>query len=162
MQKYILSLLLIISNLATLNAKESPKIGVKVFCSNSKVQKLSIKIDSNRLNLTQDAVQDNLGGYVDIPEDSYYLKTSDKLYRLKGIVEKNHIEDINQFIAYIDNYSKEFITINELNALKNSKDLKIIQKINLENDKQNNTATNILYIYFDESLFNREYSKCKK
>ena len=166
MKKLILFLLLVISNLTILNAKESIKI--KVFCSDSKnsVSKFSIQISSNKLNLTEDAIQDNLGGYVDIPEDRYYLKTDNGVYRLNGVVENDYKNNIKKFTSYIGNNSKEFINIEELYHLKNTQNLKFIQKINLQKHKQinsstNNTTTNTLNIYFNKILFDREYQKCK-
>ena len=47
---------------------------------------MSIIINSKKLNLSEDAVIDNLGGYVDIYENSFYLKTSDKVYTIHGSV----------------------------------------------------------------------------
>ncbi|MEA3498826.1 MAG: hypothetical protein U9R16_07200 [Campylobacterota bacterium] len=163
MKKYILSLFLVIFNITILNANEH----IKLFCSDSIEKRLSINLDSDKLNLTQDAVQDNTGGYVDIPEDRYYLKTKDKLYYLNGVVEYNYKNKINQFRSYIDNNSEKFITIKELYSLKNSKGLKLIQKIILDNknkvkDSQYKTITNIINVYFDEKLFQKEYYKCKK
>lgn len=166
MKKLILFLLLVISDLTILNAKEP--IEIKVFCSDSKnlESKFSIQISSNQLNLTDDAIQDNLGGYVDIPEDRYYLKTDNGVYRLDGVVENDYKNSIKTFTSYIGNNLKEFINIEELYHLKNSQNLKFIQKINLEKHKQihsstNNTTTNTLNIYFNEILFNIEYQKCK-
>lgn len=166
MKKLILFLLIVIFNLTILNAKES--IEIKAFCSDSKnsVSKFTIQISSNTLHLTEDAIQDNLGGYVDIPEDRYYLKTENGIYRLDGMVENDYKNNIKTFTSYIDNHSKEFISIEELYHLKNTQNLKLIQKINLEKNKQvnssgNNTTTNILNIYFNKILFDREYQKCK-
>ena len=168
MKNFILFLLILTSNITLLNAEEPIKIHVKAFCSDSKdsVSKLSIKISSNILNLSEDAIQDNLGGYVDIPEDKYYLKTSNNVYRLNGVVETDYNNKVNQFTSYIDNNSKKFINIEELHSLKENNDLKFIQKINLENNEitsvKDNTTTNILNIYFDKDLFDKEYQRCKK
>ncbi len=166
MKKLILFLLLVIFNLTILNAKES--IEIKAFCSdsNNAVSKFSIQISSNKLNLTEDAIQDNLGGYVDIPEDRYYLKTDNGVYRLNGVVENDYKNNIKKFTSYIGNNSKEFINIEELYHLKNTQNLKFIQKINLQMHKQinsstNSTTTNTLNIYFNKILFDREYQKCK-
>ena len=138
--------------LTLLDAQEYVSITINTICSDSKneVAKFSIKIRSNKLNLTEDAIQDNLGGYVDIPEDRYYLKTESKVYRLNGVVERDYKNKINQFTAVI--------TIQEFTALKDSKNLKFIQKINLENtnktDKsKNTTTTNTLNLSFDKELF---------
>ena len=153
MKKYILFFLLIITSL---HAKEYVNLSVNAICSDYKneVSKFSITINSNELNLTEDAIQDNLGGYVDIPEDRYYLKTESKVYRLKGVVEHDYETKINQFTAYI--------TIEVFKALKDSKNLKFIQKINLELEKTKKTTTNTLNLSFDKEQFANEYYKCKK
>ncbi len=169
MKKYILCLLLIISSVAVLNAQESVKITAQTFCCDSKnsPSKLTIIISSNKLNLTENAVQDNLGGYVDIPEDRYYLKTDTAVYHLNGVVENDYKNSIKKFTSYIDNNSRQFITIKEFRSLKNSKNLKFIQKINLEKDSKtdnskNRTTTNTLNVYFDYSLFDKECQKCEE
>ena len=153
MKKYILFFLLIITSL---HAQEYVNLSVNAICSDYKneVSKFSITINSNELNLTEDAIQDNLGGYVDIPEDRYYLKTESKVYRLKGVVEHDYETKINQFTAYI--------TIEVFKALKDSKNLKFIQKINLELEKTKKTTTNTLNLSFDKEQFANEYYKCKK
>ena len=163
MKIYILLLLLIFTKVSILNANEH--INIKVICSDSIKKELTIKINSNKLNLTEDAVQDNVGGYVDIPEDRYYLKTNDKLYYLDGLVETNYENSTNQFVSNVTKNSNKFINIQELYDLKNRKDLKLIQKIILENNSKINnlehkTTTNILKVYFDEKLFNKEYKRC--
>lgn len=153
MKKYILFFLLIITSL---HAQEYVNLSVNAICSDYKneVSKFSITINSNELNLTEDAIQDNLGGYVDIPEDRYYLKTESKVYRLKGVVEHDYETKINQFTAYI--------TIEVFKALKDSKNLKFIQKINLELEKDKKTTTNTLNLSFDKGLLSNEHQKCKK
>ncbi len=169
MEKYILYFFLITFSITVLNAQESVKVDIEVLCSNSKnlPSKLSITISSNKLNLTQDAIQDNLGGYVDIPEDRYYLKTDTKVYHLNGVVENDYKNSTKRFTSYINNNSKKFITPKELHSLKNSENLKFIQKINLEesnptNNSKTKTTTNTLNVYFNSSLFNVEYQKCEE
>lgn len=166
MKKHILYLLLLISTVTLLNAQEAVKISIKAFCSDSKnsPSKLTITISSNTLNLTEDAIQDNLGGYVDIPDDRYYLKTDNGVYRLNGVVENDYKNRIKKFTSYIYNDSKKFITVEEFYSLKNRENLKFIQKINLEENKRIKnfkTTTNSLNIYLDKSLLNQEYQKCK-
>ena len=39
-------------------------------------------IYAKKLNLSEDAIIDNLGGYINIPENSFYLKISDKVYHI--------------------------------------------------------------------------------
>jgi lipopolysaccharide export LptBFGC system permease protein LptF len=142
---------------------------IKITCSDATKQKLILKIDSDRLNLTEDAIQDNSGGYVDIPEDYYYLKTDDKVYYLAGTTQIDYKNNINRFVAYINNDSDKYIDIKEFYSLKNRKDLKLIQKIVLQNSSAENSSitlqsnkpvTNILDIYFDQELFAKEYEKC--
>ena len=92
------------------HANEPLKINVHAFCSDSRNilngeffstdsrrEIFTITISSKRLNLSKDAVQDNTGGYVNIPEDSYYLKSDKDVYRLKGSVERARKENINKF-----------------------------------------------------------------
>ena len=77
MKKYIVFLLLVISNITTLHANEPLKINVHALCSDSpnilngeffstdsRKEEFSITISSNRLNLSEDALQDNTGGVV--------------------------------------------------------------------------------------------------
>ncbi|MBT3280986.1 MAG: hypothetical protein HOF69_00870 [Campylobacteraceae bacterium] len=161
--KNTLFLLLIISHIAILNAK----IVINTHCSKEQSfeTKLTIFINSNTLNLSEDAVIDNVGGYVDIPEDNYYLKTDHNIYHLKGEVERDHIDNINKFTFTIYNNSQKSITIEELYNLKDSKNLLFIQKINLEKNNSINsfkTTTNKLNIHFDQKLFTEEYLKCKE
>ena len=163
MKKNILFLLIFLTNIsiANANANKPIKAHVNTVCSQTKniVSSLSIKIDSNLFNLTENAIQDNLGGYVDIPEDKYYLKTDNKVYHLSGVVEKKYEDNINQFTSVINKDSNKLIRIDELYTLKDTKSIKLIQKINLENSTE--TKTNILNIYFDSVLFTAEYQKCK-
>ena len=166
MKKDILLILLIVSTMTILNAKENLQVYLNIICSNSNTGELTIKINSDKLNLSKDALQDNLGGYVDIPEDKYYLKSKHKIYYIKGIVKKNK-KNTNQFNSYISSNSKNFLNTKELYSLRNSKKLKFIQKIDLEKNNKNIrskniTTTNILNIYFDKNLVDIEYKKCKK
>ena len=91
-------------------AEESINIHVNALCSDSQniVSTFSIKINSDKLDLTEDAVQDNLGGYVDIPEDKYYLKTNNDAYYLNGVVEKDYKNSLNQFTSNIVSFRKAF------------------------------------------------------
>ena len=147
MKKCIVFFLLLIT---LSHANGYVKVDVNAICSDSTniVSKFSITISSNKLNLTQDAIQDNLGGYVDIPEDRYYLKTDKGVHRLNGVVEYNYESQINQFTSNM--------TIEEFEALKNSENVKFIQKINLQKNN-NRTTTNTLNLYFD-----KKYQKCKE
>ena len=172
MKKYIVLLLLLVSNISLLYAKEPLKINVEALCSddrdifngkfsstNSRRERFTITISSNALYQSKHAVQDNTGGYVNIPEDKYYLKIDKDIYRLKGGVKRSKKANINQFISHIYNGSQKVINTEELYTLKKSKNLQFIQKINLEY-KSNNT-TNILDVYFDEISFTKEYQKCE-
>ncbi len=153
MKKYILLLILSISQLLA-----NDSILIKVICSD-KQKALYITIRSDKLNLTSDAVQDNLGGYVDIPEEKFYLKTKTKVYYLQGIVENENKDAVAQFASTINNHPSNFITLKELSGLKSNKDLKFIQKINLETTNQ--VARNFLHVHFDENIFDREFKKCR-
>ena len=149
-----------------LNANDYEKETLKIVCSDSIKKEFIMEINSNKLNLSQDAIQDNIGGYVDIPEDKYYLKTKDKLYYLNGVVETNYNNNINKFTSYINNSSNKNINIKELYNLKGNKNLKLIQKIILDNknkttDLSYKTTSNILNIYIDAKLFNKEYDRCR-
>ncbi len=162
MKKNTILLLLVMLNITILNAKEYNDTNIKIFCTDSIDKKLSIQINSHKLNLTRDAVQDNVGGYVDIPEDRYYLKTNSKVYYLDGVVKKDYEKNVNQFTAIINNNSNKFITIEEFYTLKNHKNLKLIQKIILENNNSKyKTTTNKLNIIFNKNLLSKEYKKCK-
>ncbi|MEA2099844.1 MAG: hypothetical protein U9P72_06930 [Campylobacterota bacterium] len=161
MKKYIL-FILIISSITILHAKES--IEIRVFCSDSKKEEFNIRINSNKLNLSEDALQDNTGGYVDIAEDSYYLKTDNNLYYLSGVVKYSNENNINQFNSKIDKNSKKAINLKELYSLRDSKNLKFIQKIYLEKNNKTNTlkknvTTNILDVSFNEKSFTIENRK---
>ena len=160
MKKNILFLLILTLSLTILNAQESIKLGITAHCSYSKKEIFTITVRSNKLDLSEDAIQDNMGGYVDIPEDSYYLKTDDNVYHLNGVVENSN-SNINQFTSYISQDVEKSIKLKELYNLKNSKYLKFIQKIRLEdNNKINETTTNTLYVSFDDELLKKEHQKC--
>lgn len=172
MKKYILLLLLITANLTMLHANESIAISIEALCSDSKSvsnleffnsdsrrEKFSITINSNRLNLSTDAIQDNTGGYVNIPEDKYYFKTDKDVYRLSGGVEYSSKDTINQFTSKIHSKSKKMINIKDFYNLTNSKNLKFIQKINLE---YRGKKTNIIDVYVDKNIFDKEYQKCEE
>lgn len=159
MKQIILSFLF--SYITLLNAIEPANIKTAIVCSDSNTKKISLKINNNNFHLSQDAIQDNLGGYVDIPEDRYYLKTKSDLYYLDGVVEYNEEERSNQFTSFIEKSSSKYITIEEFYSLQNSKDLKFIQKIALEKDDGNFT-THIFNLYFDKKLPNLESKPCEE
>jgi len=153
MKKYIL-----LSILSSSQLLSNDSIPIKVLCSD-KQKALHITIRSDKLNLTSDAIQDNLGGYVDIPEEKFYLKTKTKVYYLQGIVENENKDAIAQFASTLNNHPSNFITLKEFSKLQSNKDLKFIQKINLETTHQ--IAKNILHVHFDENIFDRELKKCR-
>ena len=162
MKKYILSLLFITMHITLVNAQQNIKINV--ICDDANKEVLTMTLSSDRLNVSLDAVLDNTGGYVDIPEDRYYLKTNTKVYYLNGLVD--NFNNMNQFSSSIDNNQKKFITLKELYSLKNNKDLTFIQKIVLQknnplNSTKTNTTTNTLDVYFDENSFTKAYKKCQ-
>ncbi|RLA69896.1 MAG: hypothetical protein DRG24_07755 [Epsilonproteobacteria bacterium] len=91
-----------------LHANESVAISINALCSDSRSvsnleffnadsrrENFDITISSKRLNLSEDALQDNTGGYVNIPEDKYYFKNDKNGNRLSGSVE-NSSKDSNK------------------------------------------------------------------
>ncbi|MEA3553118.1 MAG: hypothetical protein U9R39_01810, partial [Campylobacterota bacterium] len=65
----------------------------------------------------------------------------------------------------INTNSKNLINPKQLYSLKNNEDLKFIQKIDLESNNnteslKNITTTNIIKVYFDKKIFEKEYKKC--
>jgi|GEM_PF-569234 len=172
MKKYIILILIVTSSIRILQANESIKINVHASCSDSRNilngeffstdsrrEIFTITLSSNRLNLSKDALQDNTGGYVNIAEDKYFIKSDNEVYRLNGAVERFKEENTNKFISHIYDNSKKVISTKELYNLINSKNLNFIQKINLE---YKNNMTNTLNVYFDENSFDKEYQKCEK
>lgn len=157
-KRFILVSILTITTNSILNAKEV--VNINIFCSDSKIEKIVMKVNTNKLDLTEDAVQDNVGGYVDIPEDRYYLKTQNKVYHLDAVVQKNYEKLTNEFTSTIQNNSTKTISIKELYGLKNNDNLKLIQKINLQSSSQNSATTNTLDIYFEKILFEKDYQRC--
>jgi len=126
---------------------------INTICSDITNQELTISLHSDQLNLSENAIIDNVGGYVDIPEDSYYLKTNTNIFHLDGIVESSHL-----FTAIINSDSSKFVSQNELYNLKDNKQIQFIQKINLQ---ENNTTTNILDVKFNPEQITTEYQKCQ-
>lgn len=172
MKKYILLLIFITYNTMVLNAKETAMVNVEAFCSDTsnlftnifyttdaQREMFTIKINSNKLNLSQDAIEDTPSGYVSIAEDRYYFKTNNDIYNLKGTVERSKKDKINQFTSHIYNKPNKLINAKELYSLNNRKNLKLIQKITL---KQGSKRTNIIDISFDENLFHQEDQRCKE
>lgn len=161
MKKVVFVLFFVISISSILNGAQGVKI--ESLCSDSK--ELLIKFESNKLDLSEDALIDNTGGYVDIPAAKYYLKTKDRLYYIEGVVKKNK-DDKKEFISNITQNMDNFITLKELYGLKDIKTMRFIQKIDLEKDNMNIastniTTTNILDIYLDKTVFENEYKRCK-
>lgn len=172
MKAYILLFLLVASNVSILNADEPIKLKVEALCSDnrkllygdffrndSREEVFSLKISSNNLHLTQEAVQSNIDGYVDVPDESYFIKKNDDLYRLDGVVEKLYKDDINQLISYIYNNTDMFISIKEFLTLVGSDNLKLIQESNL---KKSGISTSVLDVYFDRNSFNQELKRCEE
>ncbi|MEA1914337.1 MAG: hypothetical protein U9N30_03380, partial [Campylobacterota bacterium] len=154
MKKLILFFLLMILNLTLLNAQEPIKVRVTALCSEDKKENFTITINSNTLNLSQEAIIDNTGGYVDIPEDRYFLKTKDKVDHIKGEVVYSILDTSNQFIS--------FITKEDLKNLQINQDIQFIQKIHLEkNNPKKISTTNILTVHLDEKSLVEASKKCK-
>ena len=155
-----------------LHANESVAISINALCSDSRRvsnleffnadsrrENFGITISSKRLNLSEDALQDNTGGYVNIPEDKYYFKTDKDVYRLSGSVEYSSKDSINQFSSKIYSKSKKIINTEDFYNLTDSKNLKFIQKINLE---YRSNKTNIIDVYVDKNIFDKEHQKCEE
>lgn len=155
-----------------LNAKESTTIYLNAVCSDSinllskefydtdsKAKRFTLKINSKKLNLSKDAIEDNPSGYVSIAEDRHYLKANDAVYNLKGVVERSKKDKINQFTSHIYNSSNGLINTEELYRLKNTQNLKYIQKITLQYGSK---KTNMIDVNFDANLFNQEYQRCQE
>lgn len=148
MKIFLFKLVFFISLVNILHANEAFQLDTYCFEKNKSL--FLLKVSSNSLHLTEDAVQDNTGGYVDIPEDSYYIKTTDKVYPLKAKVIRLHTKKVNQLNGYID--------LKTLLTIKHSNNLQLIQKINLE--KEMNSVKNIFHVHFNEKLFNDAYNQC--
>ena len=158
--------------LTVLHSNEAVKITVNAFCydsrnvlsgkffnNDSKKEKFTITLSSNRLDQSKDALQDNTGGYVNVPEEKYAFIANRDSYRLYGSVERSKNNNINQFFSNVYSSSKKFINTKELYNLSNSKNLKLIQKINLEN---RNNKVNSIDVYFDKNMLDAEYQKCEE
>jgi hypothetical protein len=107
------------------NAKELVELKAKC----SKEHGFVVFIDSLQLYLSEDAVIDNLGGYVDIFDAKYYIKTPKKVYTLEG--EVINIGTTHRFTSTPSMHSKA-IDAKELYSLKDTQQLRFIQKIRLE------------------------------
>ncbi|MDA7818157.1 hypothetical protein N9A28_08195 [Sulfurimonas sp.] len=146
MKKYILFIL----SLIILNADETIKIDIKANCTDT--QEYLLNINSPKLHLTKNAVQENIDGYVDIADNKYYFgyKDQNTEYVIDGTVENLNKEKVNQFSGYI--------TLNELNTLRASNQITFTQDINLVSRIKNVKTT--LDVYFDKTSFDREHVVC--
>lgn len=156
MKQRFLSILLIVSTITMLHAENTLITNTTVLCNKPDKDKFLIQLNSNSLDLTEDAVVDNTGGYVDIPEDRYYLKTDQKIYKLQAKVVRT--DNLNQLQAFINSQ--------DLKSIKDFQKITLIQKIDLEeknnsNQKQNITTTNIIHISFNQSSLKKAYQECK-
>ena len=169
MKRYML-LLMIATTL--LSASEAIKATISAMCydtrtvlgglyfdTNSRKEIFTLSLSSKNLNQSKDALSDNTGGYVDIPEEKFALISDKDTYRLGGSVELSEDASTYEFVCKVYNHSKTMINTKELYSLKNSKNLKLIQKINL---KQKSNKINSVDIYFDESIFNQERKSCEE
>jgi len=170
MKIYIL--LLLSSTFILLGASEPVKVTVTAFCydsrnvlsgnffnSDSRKEEFMMTLNSNKLDESKEAIQDNTGGYVDIPEEKFAFISEKDTYRIHGNVERSRGNNTNQFTSTVYNNSENIINTKELYALKESKNLKLIQKINLQ---YKNNKTNIINIYFDKHNFDQEHQKCEE
>lgn len=159
MNRFLLWLFL--SFFVSLNAKELTLAKIKCLIS----KEILFQIDSKKLDLSEDAIIDNTGGYVDIPADKYYIKTKNRLFYLGGSVIIDHTINTSQYNFIIKNDNGKYLDKEELYSFKNMKSLKFIQKIDLEKNNtarrvKNITTTNILDIYFDKKFLEKEYQLC--
>lgn len=118
-------------------------------------KQLHLKLIHTKLNLTEDAVVDNTGGYVDIPEEKLYLKSKKTLYPLHGKVIRNK-QNSKELQAIINT--------SDLKKLSQEKSLKVIQKIELlENNKtyktENIITTNKIEIVLNKNSL-KEINNC--
>jgi hypothetical protein len=147
--------------LATTTLFASQKSVIKTICLNGDTKEFQITVDNQKLHLTVDAVQDNLGGYVDIPENWYYLKVESKVYHIGGVVDNENQLGTNRFSTYISFKEKnKSLDLKKLYSLKDNTNLQIIQKINLETSNKAKISKTILDVYFDKKQFEQEYKKC--
>lgn len=150
MKTYFLFLFLILST--NLSANQAP---AKVLCVDNQLQ---LFITSQNLNLTNEAIVDNTGGYVDIPEEIFYVKTALNIYKVYGKVVKN-TQNINQFQAQISKDALQNLPLNQK--------IELIQKIDLIQNNQelrekNITTTNKLTLQFEKSNLNSALKECFK
>lgn len=127
------------------------KLHIDATCTKSLGEEFHITIKNNKLFLTDDALYETIGGYVDIPATNYYFKIDNKTYPINGIVEYSNIKNINQFSSFID--QKIF------NVLKSSKQIQLIQKIKLQ---ENQVTTISININIDDKPFKEVSQKCQE
>ncbi len=127
------------------------KLHIDATCSKSLGKEFHITIENNKLFLTDDALYETVGGYVDIPATNYYFKIDNKIYPIDGVVEYSNIKSINQFSSFID--EKNF------NALQNSQTIQFIQKIKL---KENQTSTISISVDIDNKSFTKVSQECQE
>jgi len=146
MKTYNLILTIFLTLTTLVSSLQANNISTK--CVNDNLQ---LFITNDKLSLTEDAIVDNTGGYVDIPEEKLYLKSKNKLYKLKGKVVKNK-ENINELQTFIEKH-----ILKELVA---QKSLKIIQKIELEEHNKNSKKENIITTNIIQISLNKPIQKC--
>lgn len=163
--------ILLISIFTLLNANKPIKININASCfdsrdvlsgkflsSHSRKEKFTLSLHSNRLNLSKDALQDNTGGYVNIPEEKYAFIVGKESYRLYANVERLKGSSKKIFTSSIYNESEKYLNINDLKHLVNAQNITLIQKINLS---YKSNKINRLDVYFDEKMFTQESQKCE-
>lgn len=149
---FFLSIFLLIScHLNTL----ANEITTQIHCINKQIH---LVVNSNQLHLTEDAIVDNTGGYVDIPEERLYLKSNSTLFTLQGKVIKIK-NDMSQLQAIIQ--------MKDIKNLSLEKPMVLIQKIDLlENNKtplkENLTTTNKVTLSLDKTKLDLALQKCLK
>ncbi|MEA2029416.1 MAG: hypothetical protein U9N49_10640 [Campylobacterota bacterium] len=126
---------------------------VKAECTKEK--HFVIVIDSPKLYLSEDAVIDNLGGYVDIFDTKYYLKTDKKVYYIDG--EVINLGDTHLFSS-IAKTQERYIRASKLYKLKEESNVIFIQKIRLKDEQK--IATQKLRLSFDTKSFEEAQTQC--
>jgi len=129
-----------------------------LFSADPRKEKFTISLSSKKLDQSKDAIHSNTDGYVDTTEEKYALISGRESYRLDGSVVRDRSDNINRFVSDVYSDAENMLDTKTLYRLKERKNLKLIQQINLtyKSDK-----TNSIDVYFDAESFNAAYHKCE-
>ena len=133
-------------------------LSAALFSADPRKEKFTISLSSKKLDQSKDAIHSNTDGYVDTTEEKYALISGRESYRLDGTVIRERSDNRNRFVSDIYSDAENTLDTKTLQRLKNSKELKLIQQINLsyKSDK-----TNTVDVYFDEESFTAASRKCE-